>query len=170
MKEINTENLYAKLAPFIKNHIFEKLTVDHLPCYSIYKRKNLIFYGETTKKRKNITNLSWAQFLWQFDDGREDVVPGLCLLFIDLHNVTYKETCELEDRYENEIYVLIQSLSKKPPVYPGNLAQPCSVLEGYFLVSVDTIHDACYIIPDVGNVDTKKKLYINSRTTWAENF
>ena len=170
LKDNNTENLYAKLAPFIKTHIFEKLTVDHLPCYSIYKRKNLIFYGETTKKRKNITNLSWAQFLWQFDDGREDVVPGLCLLFIDLCNVSYKETCELEDRYENEIYVLIQSLSKKPPDNPGNLAQPCSVLEGYFLVSVDTIHDACYIIPDIGNVDTKNLLYINSRTTWAENF
>ena len=108
--------------------------------------------------------------MWQFNDGREDVVLGLCLLFIDLCNVSYKETCEVEDRYENEIYVLIQSLSKKPPDNPGNLAQPCSVLEGYFLVSVDTIHDACYIIPDIGNMDTKNLLYINSRTTWAENF
>ena len=97
-------------------------------------------------------------------------MPGLCLLFIDLQNVTYKATCELEDRYENEIYVLIQSLSKKPADNPGNLAQSCSVLEGYFLVSVDTIHDACYIIPDVGSVDTKNLLYINSRTTWAKNF
>ena len=120
LKDNNTENLYAKLAPFIKTHIFEKLTVDHLPCYSIYKRKNLIFYGETTKKRKNITNLSWAQFLWQFDDGREDVVPGLCLLFIDLCNVSYKETCELDNRCENKIYVLIQSLSKKAPDIPAN--------------------------------------------------
>ena len=49
LKDNNTEYLYAKLASFIKTHIFfEKLTVDHLPCYSIYKRKNLIFYGETT--------------------------------------------------------------------------------------------------------------------------
>ena len=70
-----------------------------------------------------MTNLSWVQFLWQFDDGREDVVPGLCLLFIDLQNVSYKETRDLDDRYENEIYVLIQSLSKKPPKYPGNLVQ-----------------------------------------------
>ena len=55
-----------------------------------------------------------------------------CLLFIDLQNVNYKETSELDDRYENEIYVLIQSLRKKTPHNPGNLVQPCSVLEGFF--------------------------------------
>ena len=53
-KDINVGNLYTKFAPFIKNHSFEKLTVDNLPCYSIYKRKNLIFFGETTKKRKTL--------------------------------------------------------------------------------------------------------------------
>ena len=58
--------------------------------------------------------------------------------------------CEIDERYENEIYVLIQSLSKKPPDNQGNLAQPCPFLEGHFLVSVHTIHDACYIIPDIG--------------------
>ena len=132
LKDDNTENLYAKLAPFMKNHSFEKLTEDHLSSYSIYKGKNLIFYGETTKKSKNITNLSWAPFLWRFDNGREDVAPGLCLLFIDLCNVSYKETCELDDRFENEMNVLTQSLSKKPSDSPGNLVQACSVLEGYF--------------------------------------
>ena len=89
--------------------------MDYLTCYSAYKRDNLIFYGEPVRKHINITNLSWAQFLWRFNDGREDVVPGLCLLFIDLRSVTYKDTCKIENRYENEIYVLIQSLSKKPP-------------------------------------------------------
>ena len=84
----------------------------------------------------------------QFDDDREDVMLGLCLLFFDLCNMSHKETCELDDRYENEIYVLIQLLSKKPPDNPGNLAQQCSILEGYFLVRVGTIHDACYIIPE----------------------
>ena len=29
LKYNNTENLYTKLEPFIKNHMFEKLTVDH---------------------------------------------------------------------------------------------------------------------------------------------
>ena len=97
-------------------------------------------------------------------------MPGLCSLCIDLCNVSYKETYELDDRYENEIYVLIHSLREKPPDNPADLAQSCSVLEGYFLVSVDTIFDSCYITPDKGNLDTKNLLYINSRTTWAENF
>ena len=42
-----------------------------------------VFFGDLVRKNKNITNLSWAQFLWRFNDGREDVVPGLYLLFID---------------------------------------------------------------------------------------
>ena len=108
--------------------------------------------------------------MWQIDDGGEDVVLGVCLWFIDLCNVSHKETCELEDKYENENYVLIQSSKKKPPNNQENVAQPCSVLEGYFLVRVAKIHHACYIIPDINNVDTKNLLFINSRTTWAENF
>ena len=170
MKDNNTESLYVALALFIKNYVFEQLTVDHIPCYSIYKRKILIFYGETPKKRKNFTNLSWVQLLWQFDDVREDIIPGPCLLFIDLCNVNYKEIRKLHNRYENKINALVQSWRKKSPNNLGNLVQPCPVLEGYFLVSVDTIHDDCYIIPDIGNVDTTNLLYINSRTTWAENF
>ena len=39
LKDNATKNLYAKLASFIENYIFEKLTVNRLPCYSIYKRK-----------------------------------------------------------------------------------------------------------------------------------
>ena len=54
----NSENLYAKVAPFIKKNIFEKITDDHLSCYSTYKCYNLIFYGESTKMRKNITKSS----------------------------------------------------------------------------------------------------------------
>ena len=50
LKYNNAENLYAKLAPCIKNHIFEKLVVDHLPCYSIYKRKNLIFMAKQLRR------------------------------------------------------------------------------------------------------------------------
>ena len=107
--------------------------------------------------------MSLAQFLWQFNDGREDVVPGLCFLFIDLRSVTYKDTCKIENRYENEIYVLIQSLSKKPSEQNNNLVQKCIKIEGLFLVSVNTIHDANLITPDVGNTDENIVLYINSR-------
>ena len=111
--------------------------------------------------------MSWAQFLWQFNDDREDVVPGLCLLFIDLQNVMYKDTCKIENKYENKINVLIQSLSKKTSEQNNNLVEKCTMIEGLFLISVNTIHDACFIIPDVGNMDENNVLYINSRQTWV---
>ena len=37
MEDNNAENLYAKVAPFIKKYIYDKLVmVDHLPCNSIH--------------------------------------------------------------------------------------------------------------------------------------
>ena len=87
----------------MKSHIFDKLAVNNVTCYLAYERDDLIFYGELVRKYKNITNLSWAQYLWQFTDGKEDVVPGLCLLFIHQRNVTYKDMCKIENRCENII-------------------------------------------------------------------
>ena len=37
-----------------------------------------------------------------------------------------------------------------------------------FLVSVNKIHNACFIIPHVGNTDENIVLYINSRQTWVD--
>ena len=71
MIKSNKANMFSKVSPFIISHTFDELAVIHGTCYSAFKRDNLI-------KHKNITNLSWAQLLWQFNDGREDVVPGLC--------------------------------------------------------------------------------------------
>ena len=82
--------------------------------------------------------------------------------------MTYKGTCKIENRYENEIYVLIKSLSKKPSEQINNLVQKCIMIEGLFLVSVNSIHDACFIKPDVGNTDENMVLYINSRQTWVD--
>ena len=63
--------------------------------------------------------------------------------------MTYKDTCKIENRYENNIYVLIQSLSKKSSEQNSNLVQSCTMIEGLFLVSVNNIHNACFITPDV---------------------
>ena len=64
--------------------------------------------------------------------------------------MTYKDTCKIENRYEKKNFSLNHQVKSN---YPGKV-QLCSALEGYFLVSVDMIHDACYIILDIGNVDT----------------
>ena len=94
------------------------------------------------------------------------MVPGKCLLFIDLRNVTYQHHCLDENRYENEIYVLIQSLSKKPSQQNKSFVQQCTICDGLYLVSVDTIHDGCFVIPDVGN-HSKNVLYIDPRSNWV---
>ena len=67
----------------------------------------------------------------------------------------------IENRYENEIYVLIQSLRKKLCGQNNNLVQKCALSEGLFLVSVNKIQNACFIIPDVGNAEENIVLYIN---------
>ena len=37
-----------------------------------------------------------------------------------------------------------------------------------FLVNVNTIHDACFNIPDIGKTDEDITLYMNSRQTWVD--
>ena len=80
--------------------------------------------------------------------------------------MTYKDRYNIENRYENEIYVLIQSLI--PSEQNNNLVQKCTLIKGLFLVSVNTIHDARFIILDVCNRDENIVLYINSRQTWVD--
>ena len=90
MIDNNGTNMFSKVSSFIKSYIFDKLALYNVTCYSAYKHDNLIFNGEPVRKHKNTSTLSWAQFLWQFNDGKEDVVPGLCLLLIDLQNVMFQ--------------------------------------------------------------------------------
>ena len=59
----NEANMFSKVSSFIKSHIFDKLAVNYVTCYSIYKRDNLKFYRKPVRKHKNITNLSWVQFV-----------------------------------------------------------------------------------------------------------
>ena len=54
MIESNEANMFSKVSSFIKSHIFDKLAMNYVTCYSAYKRDNLIFYGEPVKKHKNI--------------------------------------------------------------------------------------------------------------------
>ena len=37
------------------------------------------------------------------------------------------------------------------------------------MVSVNVIYDACFVIPNIGNVDTNIVHYINPRLIWADD-
>ena len=48
----NVTNMFSKVLSFIKSHIFDKLAMNHVICYSAYKRANLIFYDKPVRKHK----------------------------------------------------------------------------------------------------------------------
>ena len=120
--------------------------------------------------RKNITNSSWAEIQWIYKCGQVDIVPGQCLLFIDLSNVNYKNTCNNKHRYNNDIYVIVRSLQNRSLNNNGKLAQSCKFAERVYMVSVNVIHNTCFVISDIGNeVDKNIVHYINHRSRWVGN-
>ena len=87
---------------------------------------------------------------WIYKSGQVDIVPGKCLSFVDLRNVNYKDTCNIEHRYNNDIYVIVRSLQNKPPNIYGKLVQSYKLADRLYMVIVSVIHDACFVIPDIG--------------------
>ena len=72
----NSEHLFAKLVPFMNKYIFANFTDNYVSCDSTHKCNNLYFYGETTKIRKNVLNLSWTEIQWIYKSVRGDIVLG----------------------------------------------------------------------------------------------
>ena len=58
-------------------------------------------------------------------------------------------------------------MSKKSSEQNNNLVQKCTMIEELFMFSVNTIHAASFILPDVGYTDKNIVLYIYSRQTWV---
>ena len=61
------------------------------------------------------------------------------------------------------------SLQYRPQNNYGKSLQSCKLAEGLFMVSVNVINVPCFVIPDIGNVDTNSVHYINPRLSWADN-
>ena len=75
-------------------------------------------------------------FLWKFNDSTKDVVRGPRLFSVDLQDVTYNDTCKIESRYINKLYVLIQLLNKKLSEQNNNLVQQYSMSENIFMMPI----------------------------------
>lgn len=160
------------LSSFINNNIlcYLKDTYLHIKCYSTYKRDGIIFYGFSRDQNTRRNNQSWAIFKWCIGEDIFDYVPGKCLLFIDMKDLEYK----IDDQvYEPEVHVIIESLQKPPKVSDGNnvkIAEKVSIDQKYhyYCVSVNTIHDSAFVIPDVGNSNTDQYLYVYPRDNWKK--
>ena len=90
-------------------------------------------------------------------------------MFIDLSNINYKYICNVEHSYDNNIYVIVRSFQNRPPNNYGKLLQSCKLAEGLYMVSVNVIHSACFVMPDIGNVDANIVHCTNSRLSWVGN-
>ena len=162
-----TTFLYDNLFCHIQNPNTTKIR-----CYSTYKRHGIIFYGCTRNHNALRSNSSWAQFIWNTNKNENIYVPGKCIVFLDLSNITYNHNDPI---YASELHVVIKSLQKSIGDRNANsvqqLAKSASFTSNpkYYIVSVNTIYDQAFVVPDIGN-DDNTVLYVYPRDNWKELF
>jgi len=143
-----------------------------LPCYTAIVRKGFSFRGMS---RDESNYPGWALFQWRDKKDNTFGVPGKIITFIDLSQCVFKN--EWEGHFaQNDLHVIIQSLTKLPTERRNanvNRHTPLCVsstlsTDGkgnpeYYCVSVNTILNTAYIIPDFGNKGKHKYLYVYPR-------
>ena len=166
-----SEELKSFLQQEIISHIDDN--IQSIKCFSTYKRDGIIFYGYPRELTTGRSNTSWARFKWQLKNNETSYVPGKCLLFIDLQGVTYKST---SPKYADELHVVIQSLEKDPTSHMDSVKQEIASKAKlfknpeFYCVSVNTIYDSSFVIPDIGNRENDQFLYVHSREHWKTKF
>ena len=162
-----------KLRKFMKERVFlltSKPFEEKVKCFSSIVKDDIIFKGLS---RKNSEYPGWAEFQWS-DNGNNDtyVVPGKIIMFVDFSEVNFKY-CHENVYDKNELHVIIQSLQnsviERRQVH-SPLCMSVQVEEptyDYRIVSIKTIFDACYVIPNFkgpdGEFESKSYLYIFPR-------
>ena len=155
---------------FIEDNIFAVLddSIYVLKCYTINKRNGNIYYGSSIIKHNKNRNPSWAQIQW--DEG--DNCPGKCVLCIDLSKVKYKK--DTKNIFEADVNVIIQSLKSSVSFDANNIniVHKCSLFKtiSFYCVSVESISEPAFVIPDIGTNNNDNYLYVNPRDTWKNNF
>ena len=163
------------LTTFLYDNLFchiQNANTTKIRCYSTYKRHGIIFYGCTRNHNALRSNSSWAKFIWNTDKNENIHVPGKCIVFLDLSNITYNHNDPI---YASELHVVIKSLQKSIGDRNANsvqqLAKSASFTSNpkYYIVSVNTIYDQAFVVPDIGN-DDNSVLYVYPRDNWKELF
>jgi len=132
------------------------------------QKNGIIYYGSPIFEKTYNRNPSWAQFQW--DEGGK--CPGKCLLFIDLSNVKYK--IDAITKFDPDINVIIQSLNSSI-YYDANdvkILHKSTLFRAtpFYCVSVESIAEAAFVIPDISNKNKDNFLYLYPRDTWKNNF
>ena len=143
-----------------------------IPCYTAIVRERFSFRGMS---RDESNYPGWALFQWRDKKDKIFGVPGKIITFIDLSKCVFKN--EWEGHFaQNDLHVIIQSLTKLPierrnanvnrhtPLcVSSTLSTDSKGNPEYYCVSVNTILNTAYIIPDFGNKGNHKYLYVYPR-------
>ena len=163
------------LRKFLLNSLFSMLknpADTKIKCFGSIVKNNITFKGLSRKKS---VPPGWADIQWVDPRTKElSYVPAKILLFLDIKKVEFLP--QYQDTYnQTELHVVIQSLTKSCTIdVESSVHQPiCSpvLLEHgrfkYRIVSVDTIYDSCFLIPNYsgkkGEYDSRKYLYVYRR-------
>ena len=161
----------SDLLSYVRDHIFSVLdeSVTTLVCFNVFKTEGrIIYYGSPVKSQSSFHNSSWAQFEWDESDN----CPGKCILFVDLTSAKYKQNAEIT--YEPDMHVIIQSLQSSFSHSANNIkiAHKTSLYKThpFYCVSVHTISNPAFVIPDLGNSVNDQFIYVFPRHSWKLNF
>ena len=140
--------------------------VTYLPCYTTLIRNGISFRGLSRDTRNNP---GWAMFQWQTNTGSNITCPGKILTFVDFSNMSFKKSAASLYPIQ-EFHVVLHSLCKTPQEKYGHRhSSICSqaLLEKkeymYHCVSINTIYDGSFIIPNLGHKDPMNVLYVFPR-------
>ena len=165
----NTEDFGSELKSFLETSIFSLMEQPNetlLSCYCTMVKENISFRGCSRDDSKSLGG--WGMFKW-FDNRGEYHVPGKIIMFIDFHNANFKS--EFTEIYpKDELHVIIQSLQNCPQDnMSSNVHMPictsCTLVRDYdyYCVSIGTLYNSAFLVPDLGNNDAGKFLYVFPR-------
>ena len=81
-----------------------------------------------------------------------------------MSNITYNHN---EPIYESELHVVIKSLQKSKGDTNANSVQQFTSNLMYYIVSVNTIYNQAFVVPDIGN-DVNTVLYVYQHDNWKK--
>ena len=171
MIQVSNENDFnTDLKEFFLKSIFGLIDTSSavsLQCFTTMVRSGLSFRG--CSRDSTNEHSGWAMFQWVDEDSGDIYqVPGKIILFIDF------STAKFLPRYSeyyptDELHVIIQSLQSCPQENTHqNHSSVCSkcTLEKkneYHCLSIRTLYNSSFVIPDFGNADKHKFLYVYPR-------
>ena len=172
----STKDFTGNLRRFFMDRLFSLMDSRQdkvIPCYASLSTNNFVYKGYS---RKVSEHPSWAEFIWMNSSQDEFSVPGKIIMFLDFKNIRFQQ--EYRHLYpQNEYHVIIESLrSSVNESARRNVHQPIcqscvteNVDYQFHCVSVMTLQEPCFIIPDFASpsnddeLEQRKYLYVYNR-------